>query len=88
LASIGEEYFKDKSIKELVPDNELFVSIFPNTINGGLNNSIQTGNLLSQYDEVVTNESAALDKWGIKTEIFNVGENSFHCAQSAKRQHS
>lgn len=77
LASIGEEYFKDKSIKELVPDNELFVSIFPNTINGGLNNSIQTGNLLSQYDEVVTNESAALDKWGIKTEIFNVGENSF-----------
>jgi len=77
LASIGEEYFNDKSIKELVPDNELFVSIFPHTINGGLNNSIQIGNLLSQYDEVVTGESASLDKWGIKTEIFNVGDNNF-----------
>ncbi|HHV30676.1 MAG TPA: alpha/beta hydrolase [Clostridium sp.] len=77
LASIGEEYFNDKSIKELVPDNELFVGIFPNTINNGLNSSIQIGNLLSQYDEVVTNESASLDKWGIKTEIFSVGENSF-----------
>lgn len=77
LASIGEEYFNDRSIKELVPDNELFVNIFPNTINSGLNSSIQIGNLLSQYDEVVTDESASLDKWGIKTEIFNVGENNF-----------
>lgn len=77
LASIGEEYFNDKSIKDLVPDNELFVSIFSNMINNGLNSSIQVGNLLSQYDEVVTKESASLDRWGIKTEIFSVGENSF-----------
>lgn len=77
MASIGEEYFNDQSIKDLVPDNELFTKTFHEMINSGLNSSIQTGNLLSQYDEVVTIESAGLDEWGIKTEIFKVGENNF-----------
>ncbi|TYQ14737.1 UNVERIFIED_CONTAM: hypothetical protein Cloal_1112 [Acetivibrio alkalicellulosi] len=77
LASIGENYFNDQSIKDLIPNNELFLTTFYSMINNGLNNSIMTGNILSQYDEVVTSESASLDYWNIKTEIFNVGENKF-----------
>jgi len=77
LASIAEEYFNDKSIKNLMPDDELFTKTFAEMINGGLNRSIQVGNILSQYDEVVTEENASLEEWGIKTEIFSVGENSF-----------
>ncbi len=46
-------------------------------INEGLNSSIQVGNIYSQYDEVVTLESAGLDEWNIKTEIFSVEENKF-----------
>jgi pimeloyl-ACP methyl ester carboxylesterase len=77
LASIGEHYFADKSIEDLAPESELFSRLFLNMINRGLNPSIQVGNILSQYDEVVTPESASLDDWGIKTEIFNMGENNF-----------
>jgi hypothetical protein len=41
-----------------------------------LSSTIQTGSILGQYDEVVTSESASLDEWNIKTELFNVGENN------------
>lgn len=77
IASIGKNYFDDRSIKDLDPDSELFSTIFYNMINEGLNSSIQIGNIYSQYDEVVTLESAGLDEWNIKTEIFSVGENKF-----------
>lgn len=77
IASIGKNYFDDQSIKDLVPDNKLFSTTFYNMINEGLNPSIQIGNIYSQYDEVVTLESASLDEWNIKTEIFSVGENKF-----------
>lgn len=77
IASIGENYFDDQSIKDLIPDSQLFFTTFPNMINEGLNHSIQIGNIYSQYDEVVTLESAGLDEWNIKTEIFSVGENKF-----------
>ena len=76
LASIAENYYDDQSIKNLMPDNELFSETFGRMINKGLNSSIQVGNILSQYDEVVSEENASLDKWGIRTEIFE-GENSF-----------
>lgn len=77
IASIGKNYFNDRSIKDLVPDSPLFSTTFSNMINEGLNSSIQVGNIYSQYDEVVTLESAALDEWNIKTEIFSVEENKF-----------
>lgn len=77
LASIAEEYFNDRSIKNLMPDDELFTKTFAGMINGGLNKSVQVGNILSQYDEVVSEENASLEEWGIKTEIFGVGDNSF-----------
>lgn len=77
IASIGENYFKDKSIEDLIPESEIFSFSFPAMINKGLNSSIQAGNILSQYDEVVTAESAGLEEWSIKTEVFNLGESSF-----------
>ncbi|MDQ2087506.1 alpha/beta hydrolase [Herbivorax sp. ANBcel31] len=77
IASIGENYFDDQSMKDLIPDSELFSTIFNNMINKGLNSSIQVGNIYSKYDEVVTKDSANLDKWNIKTDVFSVGENNF-----------
>lgn len=77
LATLGLKYYNDKGILDLMPDSSLFTEIFPNMKNKGLNNMIQTGSLLGQYDEVVSPESASLDEWGIKNELFNVGDNNF-----------
>lgn len=76
LASIGMNLFDDSSMKDLIPDSELFTHIFPRVINRGVNNSIQTGNIIGQFDEVVTLNSSSLEEWGIKTEVFNVGESN------------
>ncbi|MCX7922449.1 MAG: alpha/beta hydrolase [Clostridia bacterium] len=75
-ASIGASYFTDQGIRDLIPENVLLSKILPSMINKGLNNYIQVGNITAQFDEVVSPESASLDEWGIKTEIFNVGENN------------
>ncbi|NLD47892.1 MAG: alpha/beta hydrolase, partial [Clostridiaceae bacterium] len=77
LASIGENYFNDKSMEDLIPESKIFTTSFSNMINKGLNSSIQVGNILSQYDEVVTAESGSLEEWSLETEIFNLGENNF-----------
>lgn len=77
LASLGLKYYSDRGIFDLIPDSDLFTNAFPNMTNKGLNNSIQAGSILGQYDEVVSAESASLDEWGIRTELFNVGENNF-----------
>jgi hypothetical protein len=45
-------------------------------INKGLNDRIQVGSMIGQYDEVVSPENASLKEWGIKTEVFNVGESN------------
>lgn len=76
LASLAENLFNDQTIRDLVPDNELFTT-YDKMINHGLNSFIQTGNLLAQYDEVVSLESASLEDWNISTEVFQVGDNSF-----------
>lgn len=77
FASLGENFYNDVSIKDLAPDSDLFTNVFEKSINKGLNRSIQTANITSQYDEVVTEESSNLDEWNIATEMFNVGENNF-----------
>lgn len=77
LASLGLKYYNDRGISDLIPEGELFTKLLPNMKNKGLNNTIQAGNILGQYDEVVSEENASLEEWGIKTEIFNVGENNF-----------
>jgi uncharacterized alpha/beta hydrolase family protein len=76
-ASLGAAYYDDQGIRDLVPENPLFTQQFPAMINKGLNHQIQTANIIVEYDEVVNPESASLDEWGIKTEIYNVGESNF-----------
>jgi len=75
-ATLGSQIYKDQGITDLSPDNPLLSNILPLMMNNGLNKSIQTGSILAQYDEVVTEESASLDEWGINTTLFNVGENN------------
>ena len=77
FASIGLTYYNDSGMQDLVPESELYSTVFPSMINGGLNPSIQTGNLLGRFDEVVGVESAALNEWGIHTELFDVGDSNF-----------
>lgn len=77
LASLGLQYYEDKGISDLVPYSGLYTSVFPSSINAGLNPSIQTGSLLASFDEVVGTESASLAEWKIETEIFDVGESNF-----------
>jgi len=76
-APIGRKYYDNQAIEDLMPENELFTVVFPSLINKGLNNTIQTGNIRSEYDEVVSPESSSLEEWNIKTEVFNVGDSSF-----------
>lgn len=77
FASLGLKYYKDRGIYDLMPDSELFTKTFPSMINGGLNNTVRSASILGQYDEVVSRDSASLDKWGIETEIFEVGKSNF-----------
>ena len=77
IASLGLQYYNDKGIYDLIPDSTLFTESFPSLLNGGLNASVQVGSLLDQYDEVVSPESASLERWGIKTEMFDVGDSNF-----------
>lgn len=76
-ASLAANYFNDQGIKDLIPENTLLTKNLPGMINKGLNNTIQVGSIMDQYDEVVSPESASLEEWGIKTEVFNVGGNNF-----------
>ncbi|MBZ0099217.1 MAG: hypothetical protein K8F30_09040, partial [Taibaiella sp.] len=71
------KYYSDRGIFDLIPDSDLFTNALPNMKNKGLNDSIQAGSILGQYDEVVSAESASLEEWGIRTELFNVGKNNF-----------
>ena len=77
IATLGQSFYNDKSVKDLAPDSDLFTNFFESAINKGLNSSIQVANITSQYDEVVTEESSSLDEWKISTEMFNIGENNF-----------
>jgi hypothetical protein len=75
-AEIGKNYFDDQGVRDLMPESTLLTSLLPGMSNKGLNKSIQVGSILGQYDEVVASESASLDEWNIKTEVFNVGKNN------------
>ena len=76
IASIGASIYDDYGIRDLQPDSDLINKIFPKLFNKGLNSTIQTANILGQYDEVVSFDSASLEEWDIKTEVYNVGENN------------
>lgn len=76
IALLGENIYNDQSIKDLSPGSNMLSTKFPSMINKGLNMNIQTANILGQFDEVVTDGSANLSIWKIKTLIYNVGENA------------
>ncbi|MBP5427492.1 MAG: alpha/beta hydrolase [Clostridiales bacterium] len=76
VAQIGISLYDDDGVKDLEPEGELIGEKFPSMFNKGLNNKIETLNMLGQYDEVVAFDAASLDEWGIKTELYNVGENN------------
>lgn len=75
-ASVASGYYNDKGVNDLIPDNAFLSKTLPSSINKGLNPTIQVGSLIDQYDEVVTLESASLEAWKIKTEVFSVGDNN------------
>ncbi|HOJ10284.1 MAG TPA: alpha/beta hydrolase [Clostridiales bacterium] len=78
LAPIGAKYFNDAGVKDMMPESSLFTELFPSMINKGLNPYIQTGNIIGQYDEVVSIESAGLQEWRIETRVFNIGSSKFN----------
>jgi len=78
VASIGENYFDNQGIKDLIPDNAFFSTILPQSINKGLNSSIQVANILGKNDEVIAPENASLEEWNIKTEILDIGQNNIN----------
>ena len=78
IAALGEGLYDDSGIKDLNPGSKLLNEDFNNLFNKGLNNTIQTANILGQYDEVVGIDSASLEEWNIKTEVYNVGDNSLN----------
>jgi uncharacterized alpha/beta hydrolase family protein len=77
FASIGLKYYDNQGIRDLLTDSSLYSELLPSMTNGGLNPSIQTGSIMGRYDEVVSAESASLAQWGIKTELFDVGDSNF-----------
>jgi uncharacterized alpha/beta hydrolase family protein len=78
LAPLGEAFYHDKGIKDLIPNSSLYTDIFPKMINKGLNSTIQVGSIYGQFDEVVDPESVSLEEWNIKTSVFAIGENNFN----------
>lgn len=76
-ASIGTNYFNDQGIKDLIPDGPFISKTLPSTLNKGLNNKIEVGNIAVEFDEVVPSENSSLSEWGINTEVFNIGGNNF-----------
>jgi len=77
FASLGLQYYSDdNSIRDMATDSELMTDVFPSMINSGLNPSIETGNILDRFDEVVSVQNASLAEWKINTEIFDVGESN------------
>lgn len=76
FASLGLQYYSDDSIRDMATDSELMTVVFPSLLNSGLNPSIETGNILDRFDEVVSIQNASLAEWKIDTEIFDVGESN------------
>ncbi len=73
-AEAGAAYLDSPFLRELYPTSPLYTSIFPGSVNKGLNHSIQTANIALANDEVVPIPSAMLTAWGIDTMIYRIGE--------------
>ena len=60
-------------LEQLYPASSLYTSVFPASINRGLNQTIQTGNIALENDEVVPIPSSMLSSWDIETKVFRIG---------------
>lgn len=72
-AEAGAKLLGSPYLKELYPTSPLFSFTFPNSINKGLNHTLQIANIALENDEVVPLPSSSLSLWNIETKIYRIG---------------
>ncbi len=72
-AEAGAVILNSPFLEQLYPTSSLYTSVFPVSINRGLNQTIQTGNIALENDEVVPIPSSMLSSWDIETKVFRIG---------------
>lgn len=72
-AEAGAAILNSPFLAELYPTSALYTSLFPASINRGLNRTIQTANIALENDEVVPIPSSLLTSWGIDTKVYRIG---------------
>jgi len=72
-AEAGAAILNSPFLEQLYPTSSLYTSVFPASINRGLNQTIQTGNIALENDEVVPIPSSMLSSWDIETKVFRIG---------------
>jgi pimeloyl-ACP methyl ester carboxylesterase len=87
-AEAGAELLVSPFLKELYPTSNLYTSVFPDSINMGLNHTIQVANIALDNDEVVPLPSSSLDLWGINTKTYHIGEEPLDIQSLAKEPFS
>jgi len=87
-AEAGAELLVSPFLKELYPTSNLYTSVFPNSINMGLNHTIQVANIALDNDEVVPLPSSSLDLWDINTKTYHIGEEPLDIKSLAKEPFS
>ncbi|NLM27917.1 MAG: alpha/beta fold hydrolase [Clostridiaceae bacterium] len=87
-AEAGAELLDSPFLKELYPTSALYTSVFPDSINMGLNHTIQVANIALDNDEVVPLPSSSLDLWGINTKTYHIGEDPLDIRSLAKEPFS
>lgn len=87
-AEAGAELLSSPFLKELYPTSSLYTSVFPDSINMGLNHTIQVANIALDNDEVVPLPSSSLDSWDINTKIYHIGEEPLDIKSLAKEPFS
>lgn len=72
-AEAGAAILNSPFLAELYPTSVLYTSLFPASINRGLNQTIQTANIALENDEVVPIPSSLLTSWDIETKVYRIG---------------
>lgn len=83
-AEAGAELLASPFLKELYPTSNLYTSVFPGSINMGLNHTIQVANIALDNDEVVPLPGSSLDSWGISTKTYHINERPLDIKSLAK----
>lgn len=72
-AEAGAAILNSPFLAELYPTSSLYTSVFPASINRGLNQTIQTANIALENDEVAPIPSSMLNSWDIETKVYRIG---------------